>query len=115
MHCGNYTVMSNVTRKCGSFIDLLSTAPHCQVNALLRTASDDQVRCISQIAANVLYGVIPIHHVYKSKLGEYKHVLRDLSDKKKPIASKKQLIVRNSTAIVYLLKSAKTVLNTLVT
>ena len=107
--------MSNVTRKCASFIDLLSMAPHCQVNALLRTVSDDQVRCISQIAANVLYGVIPIHHVYKSKLGEYKHVLRDLSDKKKSIASKKKLIVRNSTAIVYLLKSAKTVLNTLVT
>ena len=107
--------MSNITRKCWAFIDLLSRAPHCQVNALLRTASDDQVRCISQIAANVLYGVIPIHHVYKSKLGEYKHVLRDLSDKKKAVVSKKKLIIRYSTAIVYLLKAAKAVLKTLVT
>ena len=63
------------------FLDLLHSSEKNQQKALLKTASTEQIRILSEIVLNILAGNIPLSSKFKSNLSRYKDRLRDLTDK----------------------------------
>lgn len=72
-------------------LHLLSSAGPQQRKAILKTASNDQIKSLCEICHNLLRGNIPTAKV--NKLVSYKRVIRQLADKKIPISRKRKLFI----------------------
>lgn len=64
-----------------SFLQLLRSSEKNQQKAILKTASDEQIKTLSEIVLNLLAGHIPINNKTKRNLSKYRDNLRDLTDK----------------------------------
>ena len=67
-----------------SFLNLLLNGENSQKKALLKTASDEQIRMLSEIVLNILGGVIPVSAKLRHDLIPHKDKLRKLGDKTQP-------------------------------
>ena len=73
--------MANRINKHKSYLNLLQSGENIQQKALLKTASPEQTRILSEIVLNLLNGAIPISTKFREELYPYKDKLRKLSDK----------------------------------
>ena len=106
--------MSTRVNKHKSFLKLLQTAEENQQKALLKTANISQIRILSEIVLNLLFGNLPISTKTKSSLQQHKDKLRKLADRNSSNQSLKKLwnrfpleVLRNiiKIALTYLNKS----------
>ena len=101
--------MSKVIRDNWNFIQLLIKSSSLkQQKALLNSITQDQLRALSEIAVNVLYGNIPLTTRTKAKLKPYKVFYTHLADKKNSLKQKQ--LTSNINAIQLLLKAVLTFL-----
>ena len=66
------------------FLELLQSAEKNQQQALLKTATNEQIRILSEIVLNILIGNIPLTQKTKNNFSRYKDKLRELSDQTLP-------------------------------
>ena len=85
-----------------------------QLNSVLRTLSKDQVDTISEIAANILYGNIPISDKYKNILKRYKSKIEYIGNAKNSATKRKALVTKSYKLIKILLQAAKPLLKSLI-
>ena len=69
------------------FLQLLRSGEKNQQKAILKTATEEQVKTLSEIILNLLAGYIPINSKTKRNLSKYKDTLRGVIDKKVPIST----------------------------
>ena len=72
---------------------------------LLRYATHDQLKTLSEIALNILEGNVPLSERQKKKLAPYKNVVRLLARKNVPLREK-QVAMQKGAGILPLLASA---------
>ena len=82
--------MSRRVSKHKPFLQLLRSAEKNQQKAILKSASEEQIKTLSEIILNLLAGHIPINLKNKRDLAKYKENLRDLADKQTAISTLKQ-------------------------
>ena len=98
--------MSEVVRKNLYFIQLLTKSPSVkQLRGLLQNITDEQLKALSEIAVNVLYGTIPLTKKTKEKLKPYKSFLTLLSDKKKSLKQKRFRLSAKLSVLQLLLRT----------
>ena len=76
------------------FLSLLCCADDDQKLALLKTMPMKQYKILIECVYNVLYGVYEMSQRDKKKLGEYKDVIRRLTDKTTTYEQRKRLLLR---------------------
>ena len=69
----------------------MQTTEKKQQKALLKTATDCQIRILSEIVLNLLAGNIPISEKTKQNLKKHKEKLRKLSDRKSSVITLRKL------------------------
>ena len=80
-------------KKHHNFLYILARSHPSQKKALIRTASNEQLKSLCEICLNVLGGNIPIN---LQKLKKYKKLLRALADKKFSVQRKKRILLNQS-------------------
>lgn len=99
------TMSKNVKQQL-AFIKLLAgSAPTAQRKLLLETITKDQLLALSEIALNLLSGVLVLSPSNKKKLSKHKNFIRLLSDKKISRTSKKKAIQNKGALISLMLKA----------
>ena len=73
--------MSRRVSKQEHFLRLLRSAEKNQQKALLKSATDEQVKALSEIILNLLAGFLPISTKTKRSLSKYKDKLRGVVDR----------------------------------
>lgn len=69
------------------FLQLLRSTEKNQQKAILKTASEEQLKTLSEIILNLLAGNIPINFKTKRSLKKYKDNLRGVTEKKVAIST----------------------------
>jgi hypothetical protein len=87
--------MSKLVRKHASFLHLLGKSGPKQRKSLLMSADKNAVKCLCEIANNVCEGRVPLSAKQVSKLRRVKKYMRILADKRKPLESKKKLLIQH--------------------
>ena len=107
--------MSKLIKSHWPFLQLLmkSESKH-QAQVLVQTISNNQLRALLEIIANVLVGNIPITKSYKKLLAPNKKAISLLADKTVSVKDKKQIIAKKLSVIINLLKAANPVLQHMV-
>ena len=97
-----------------SFIHFLTdNISDVQFKSLLKILTNDQVNTISELAANVLYGNIPISDKFKSILKRFKAKIGSIGNSKNSITNRKRLIAKEYRLVRLLLQSAKPLLKSI--
>ena len=91
---------------------LISNAPLSQKYALLRNVTEQQANILSEIAVNVLYGVLPISRYYKRKLQPFKKIWHMLVHSSNSV--RKKLIGKHSEGVLLLIKAVRKTLKKLI-
>ena len=101
--------MSKKVRENCDFINFMTTFKRSsnQFKSLLATLTPEQVNVISEIAANVLYGVIPISGAHKNKLKPFKSILVGISEPKNSVSKRQDILIKRPTAVIRLLHASK--------
>ena len=73
--------MSKRVSKQVSFLRLLRSTEKNQQKALLKTASEEQIKSLSEIILNLLAGYIPLSAKTKRTLSQHKDKLRGVADR----------------------------------
>ena len=73
---------------------LIDNITESQSKLLLRTLTKDQVDTISELAANVLYGNIPITDKFKGLLRRYKSKIEYIGNAKNSLAKRKNVVAK---------------------
>ena len=76
-----------------------------QTEALLVTATNKQVVCISELARNILR--LPVSSRTKKLLKQHSGVLESIGDKKKSIQARRELIQEHSGELILIVYSIK--------
>ena len=84
-----------------------------QFKTVLTTLTEEQVKVLSEIAVNVLYGVIPISSSHKQQLKKHTKKLEFLSDLSNSLKKKKSLFKNHPAVLQSVLTAAKPVLKSL--
>ena len=71
-----------------------------QRKGVLNGANKSLVDCVCEMCLNLLNGNIAVNSKTKSKLGQYKDVLRTLSNKKVPYVKRKRLLVQTGNGFL---------------
>lgn len=74
--------MTSRLRKHALFLQFLQSATNNQQKALIKSANEDQIKILSEIALNLLAGNIPINKKIKDIVKPHRSKLRKLSDRK---------------------------------
>lgn len=82
--------MSKRIVKAKHFLGLLTNAEKNQQRVLLKTATDEQIKSLSEIVLNLLAGYIPISHKLRRDLSKHKDKIRGVADRKIKISTLKQ-------------------------
>ena len=77
------------------FLRLLASSKPSVKKKLVQHATKDQVDTLSELALNVLSGVIPLEARRYKKLKRHAQKLRALAKKKGSVKRRKELLVRN--------------------
>jgi hypothetical protein len=75
-----------------TLLDVLSKATKAQRDALINTATNDQLQCICDCATNILNENIPISDNQYKKLRRFQNQIRYISNSDDNIANKKLVI-----------------------
>ena len=90
---------------------LTSDIPTVQLKLVLASLTKEQVNAISEIAANVLYGNIPISAKHKKLLRPFKSKIEAITSKS--FKERKRLITKEVRTVKATLQAARTLLKTL--
>lgn len=93
------------------YLHMLASGDARQVKSLLRLASQDQINIISEIASNILSGVIKLSGKDKTDLQPYAKVIRAVGRKENKLSTRRSSIYKHWQAVVVLLKIALKTLN----
>lgn len=99
-------------------LDVLSKAPKKQRQALINTATRDQIFCICDCANNILIENIPLTAQELKKLKRYQDLIRYLADTKgqrKKIKQKKQYLIQSGGFLPILLAPILTAATSILT
>jgi hypothetical protein len=91
---------------------LLSDVPITQKIKLLKNIKKSQAKILSEIAVNVLYGVLPITPYYKSKLEPFKKIWNSLA--KGNNKERTDTIAKNTKSVILLLKACGKIIKQLI-
>ena len=97
--------MSKRLRDCNSYLRLLLSGNRVQSEAILVTASDKQVECVSEIIRNVLQ--LPVGKKTKDLIIQHKKILVALADKDNTVRKRLDIIQRSHIKILDVLMSVK--------
>ena len=104
--------MSERLRDCKSYLRLMLLSDNrVQSEAILVTASDKQVECVSEIVRNVLQ--LPVSKKTKDLIIQHKKILVALADKDNTVRKRLDIIQRSHIKILDVLLSVKSTLLTL--
>jgi hypothetical protein len=84
--------MAKRMRRNADFIRVLARATPRQQKGIIEGGNKELMHCICECASNCLKGNVPLKPSQKRKLAKYKHVLRDLADRKVSNIRKKTLV-----------------------
>ena len=84
-----------------------------QLKTLLKILTNDQVDTISELAANILYGNIPISNKFRNVLKKSKGKIEYIGNAKNSVVKRKSLITREYRLVKLLLQAAKPLLKTI--
>ena len=99
--------MSQLLRNNWSYLKLIMITSRVQRKALSDTMTMQQSKAIGELAANILYGVLPISTHYKKKLHRYKTFITQLADRRTSQRQRQQLIQQYPAVLVLLIKIAQ--------
>jgi hypothetical protein len=91
---------------------LLSKSPVKQKIIMLKSLDVEQGRFLSELVANVLYGVLPITSHYKRRLRHFKTLWSNLVTGS--ANSRVSLISKNVTPVIVLLKAVSKIIDKIV-
>jgi hypothetical protein len=90
----------------------MSTPSTLQRKALLDTITQDQLKALTEIAVNILRGVLTITPFYYTKLKKDRKLIRIIGDTSVSLKRKRELLCRRGRVIVLLLKAVEQTLKT---
>lgn len=99
--------MSRVVKKELSFFQLFLVTSKTQRKVLLDTITNEQLRALSEITANLLRSNLTITPAQKKKLRRHKKLYLALGSSSASLRAKKKLLCRQGHAIALLLKSVE--------
>ena len=97
--------MSKRLRDCSSYLKVLLSSDRIQSEAVLVTATDKQVECLSEIIRNVLR--LPVSKKTKGLIKEHEKILIALADKQKTVRKRLDIIQKSHSKILDVLLSVK--------
>ena len=77
------------------FVELLCTSHPTQQQALLNSASAEQIRCLCHFVENLMYS-----KETKDKLRPFKQDLADLADRSRSFRTKKEILVQRGSGFL---------------
>ncbi|MCP4491453.1 MAG: hypothetical protein GY820_29685 [Gammaproteobacteria bacterium] len=83
-------------------IDLMRVLHTCKPNlrkAIIKEASGDVIRCLCDCSHNILNGNIKVTPKQKKQLIRFKNQLRALTDKKKTLDEKRQVLIQRGAGL----------------
>ena len=86
--------MSSVVKRALPLLKVLADSNPKLKKAIIQHASPDLVTAISEIALNMLKGIIKLTHQQKQRLSRYKKEFRSLAKKNLSIKKKRKLLVQ---------------------
>ena len=86
--------MSSVVKRALPLLKVLADSNPKLKKAIIQYASPDLVTAISEIALNMLKGIIKLTHQQKQRLSRYKKEFRSLAKKNLSIKKKRKLLVQ---------------------
>lgn len=86
-----------------SILDVLSKAPKKQREAIINTATKDQLLCICDCANNILKETIPLTEKDFKKLRRHQNIIRYLAENNKDIEGKKDYLIQSGGFLPILL------------
>lgn len=98
--------MSDRLRRHWALLKALVKAKPAIRQSILRTANNDLIAAIAEIALNILKGKIPLKERQKNILKKWRTCIKKLSDKKYPISRKRRLVSQSGGFIGPLLSFA---------
>ena len=91
-----------------SFIKFLITIKtKKQLEAVLSTATTDQIKAVLEIIGNLISGNIAFHSVYIHKLKRFKDLLDNLWNSRDALAVKKTILCENLNALFLVFDAVK--------
>lgn len=98
--------MSRLLEKHSSFLKTLASVDTRIAENILEDADEGEIKCISEIAYNILYGSVPLTFKEKRILKEYKICIKQFAKKK----VSKNLLKTNVACVQYLIKVVSKIL-----
>ena len=105
--------MSSLLQKHIPFIILVTSGDKKQTRAILNTVTDNQVRVLSEVAANTLFGNIPLTARSRDTLKKHKKLIKGLASRTLSSKTKKKAILKHQKGLVVLLETVRPFLETL--
>ncbi|GIY21850.1 uncharacterized protein CDAR_494711 [Caerostris darwini] len=84
----------NLIKRHVHLLHVLSTASPQQINEILKSATNEQIKTLCEICQNVLAGNVPKANV--KRLCRYKRTIRQLANRNISIARKRKLLVNQT-------------------
>ena len=97
--------MSKRLSNCSSYLRLLLSGSRIQSEAILVTATDKQVDCISEIIRNVLQ--LPVSKKTEYLINQHNKILQELGNSKNTVRKRLDIIQRSHGKILDVLLSVK--------
>lgn len=98
-------------KKHGNMMLALSEATPQYRKKLIQNAPNDLINCVAECCHNVLKGNVHLSEAHKRQLHPKRQQLRELADKKVPIAKKKRILNQKGGFLPILALSLAPVLN----
>jgi len=96
--------MERITRHI-PYIELLAKpTSKRQAIALIKTASEEQINIISELALNLLHGRVDLTRHYKTLLKKDAPIIRRLADKTNTLTTRRSLALKNLKTVSKLLE-----------
>jgi hypothetical protein len=92
--------MSERVRRNIDFLSVLAKCNKKQRKALIEHCDSDLIVTLSEIAINVLKGVVKLSPAQKAKLHRFKKHLRSLATRQTPIKHKKRFLVQSGGSLL---------------
>ena len=92
--------MSDRVRRNIDFLNVLAKCNKKQRQAILEHCDKDLILALSEIAINVLKGIVKLTPAQKAKLNRFKKHLRKLAERQVPIKHKKRFLVEKGGSLL---------------
>lgn len=103
-----------ITSKQLQYLRVLHKCPKKLRKDLLEKLPTSSIKAICECCLNLLRGHIPLTNYQKNSLKKDKLILRRLADKKKPLYTKRKLIIQKGGFLNILLPAAITAITSLI-